>query len=479
MKIKLSAPAKWKGPITLTPAYAGTIKAGPGVPKPLAGIRVGKDVGELTHVRSGGPSGGDAVVVSLGDSKECVTDTFRRAGGAMARWLIKSETASAGVDAALVESKGPEALTALTEGFVLGAFSFDEHKSKPPKRKATTVTLLLGRFGKSEQVRVERAVAVSEAANTARRIAHRPPNVLHPVALAAAAKKVAAANRLKCTVLDEKQMQRLEMGALLAVGQGSDAPSRLIVLEYPGQKAGKPVVLVGKAVTFDTGGYSIKTKDGILGMKYDKCGGTAVLGAMEAVAALTPRVPVVGIIGAAENMISGGAYRPDDIITTMSGKTVEIVSADAEGRMVLCDALTYAQRKYKPRAIIDLATLTGGVVVALGSRRGGLFCNHDALSDALYESGERTHERLWRLPIDDDYLEGIKGTDSDLRNSGGRDAHAVLGAMFLKQFIEPSTRWAHLDIAGVATTDKDQAYCPKGATGFGVRLLADYIERLR
>ncbi|MCH7813227.1 MAG: hypothetical protein IID40_04310, partial [Planctomycetes bacterium] len=194
MQIKLSAPAKWQGPITLTPAYAGTIKPGPGVAGLLVGTRVGGEVGEVTHVRSGGPSGRDAVVVSLGDSKKCVTDTFRRAGGVMARWLIKREIASAGVDAALAAKTGPEALTALTEGLVLGAFCFDEHKSKPPKRQAITVTLLLGRATKGVQARVDRAVAVSEAANTARRIAHRPPNVLHPVALAAVAKKLAAAN---------------------------------------------------------------------------------------------------------------------------------------------------------------------------------------------------------------------------------------------------------------------------------------------
>jgi leucyl aminopeptidase len=235
---------------------------------------------------------------------------------------------------------------------------------------------------------------------------------------------------------------------------------------------------VGKAVTFDTGGYTLKPKDGMLGMKYDKCGGTTVLGVMQAVARLKLRVPVVGVIAAAENMISGAAYRPDDIIKTMSGKTVEIVSADAEGRMVLCDALTHVQRTYKPRCIIDLATLTGGVVVALGYLRGGLFCNSESLRDALLRSADRTHERLWPLPMDDDYLDLLKGTDSDLKNSAGRDAHAIQGAVFLKQFVDAKVPWAHLDIAGTAHIDKDQTYCQRGATGFGVRLLIDYLGSL-
>jgi leucyl aminopeptidase len=199
---------------------------------------------------------------------------------------------------------------------------------------------------------------------------------------------------------------------------------------------------------------------------------------MQAVAACRPKTPVVGLIAAAENMVSGKAYRPNDILTTMSGKTVEIISADAEGRLVLCDALTYAQRKYSPRCMIDLATLTGGVVVALGRVVAGVFCNDETLQDALIESGRRVHERLWPLPMWDEYFDLIKGDDSDFKNSGGRDAHACIGAVFLKQFVEAKVPWAHLDIAGVADTDKDLAYCPKGATGFGVRLLLDYIQGL-
>jgi len=213
-------------------------------------------------------------------------------------------------------------------------------------------------------------------------------------------------------------------------------------------------------------------------MKYDKCGGTAVLGLMRAIGELKPKCRVIGIIAAAENMISQAAYRPDDIIRMMSGKTVEIISTDAEGRLVLADALTYAQRTYRPQVMIDLATLTGGIVVALGRVAGGLFCEDDRLRAALVESGQRTHERLWPMPLWEDYDQLIRSDDADIKNSGGRWGHPVIGGIFLKSFVDSKIPWAHLDIAGTAKVDEAKPYCPKGATGFGVRLLVDYLIRL-
>jgi leucyl aminopeptidase len=204
-----------------------------------------------------------------------------------------------------------------------------------------------------------------------------------------------------------------------------------------------------------------------------------VLGIMKAVAELRPVFPVVGVVAAAENMVSAQAYRPNDIIRSLSGKTIEIISTDAEGRLVLADALAYASRQYQPRALIDLATLTGGIVVALGKVRAGLMSNNDALADRLFSAGERTHERVWRMPLDEDYADLIQGDDSDLRNSSAeRGAHPIVGGIFLKQFVPDDIPWAHLDIAGPAMTEKDLPYCPKGATGFGVRLLLDYILSL-
>jgi leucyl aminopeptidase len=315
----------------------------------------------------------------------------------------------------------------------------------------------------------------------ARSLAHQPANVINPITLAERARVVAERSGLKITVLDDRQLAEMGAGAILAVGRGSQTPARMIILEYAGQEFspdGKPVVLVGKAITFDTGGYSIKNTEGIVGMKYDKCGGVDVLATMQLVSALKIKTPVVGIISAAENMISGESYRPDDIITSLSGKTIEIISTDAEGRLVLADGLAYAQKNYQPRAIIDLATLTGGVVTALGRVRAGLMSNNDALANSLFEAGEATGERLWRLPLDEEYSRNMKGEDADLKNSGGREGHAILGGAFLKAFVSDDVPWAHLDIAGVADTNKELPHLSGGATGFGVRLLLEYLENL-
>jgi leucyl aminopeptidase len=238
-------------------------------------------------------------------------------------------------------------------------------------------------------------------------------------------------------------------------------------------------VLVGKALTFDSGGYMVKDRQAIVGTKYDKAGGAAVLGALHAAAALHLEMPLVGVIPAAENMISAEAYRPDDILHSLSGKTVEVANTDAEGRLALCDALTYACRHYQPRALVDIATLTYGVVTALGKLRAGLMSNDDALAGALLAAGERSGERLWRLPLDAEYLELLHSDAADLKNySGSSGASPVTGGVFLEQFVPPGVPWAHLDILGTAATDVDLPYCPKGATGFGVRLLLDYLAQL-
>jgi leucyl aminopeptidase len=328
---------------------------------------------------------------------------------------------------------------------------------------------------------IERSAALTRAVNLARAWAHEPANIINPVTLAERAVDLAQQHGLKVTVFDETQLAEMGAGGLLSVGKGSRSQPRLIVMEYAGRNPGpdvQPVVLVGKAITFDTGGYSMKDVTNIQGMKYDKCGGVTVAAIMQAVAELALDLPVIGIISAAENMVSADAYRPDDILTMLSGKTVEIISTDAEGRLVLADALHYAQQNYQPRALIDLATLTGGIVTALGRVRAGIMSNNDALVAQLEAAGEHTHERLWRMPLDDDYLKSIKGDDADLKNSGGREGHPIMGGIFLKQFVSDDVPWAHLDIAGVADTPKDLPYSPKGATGFGVRLIVEYLEGL-
>lgn len=443
---------------------------------------------DKTTVETAGKEAGDiqynpadkTCTVSLGKQEKVNLEAVRRTGGAIAKWISKNELNEVGIDLSSlpVKSNPAEPATgALVEGLILGGFTFEKYKTSTQKSRCR-VHLLASKESKILKSEVERAVITSEAVNLSRDWAHEPPNIINPVSLTERVKKLAVEAGLKFRFLDDKQLEKMGAGAIVAVGKGSATPSRLIVLEYPGKTKAKPVVLVGKSITFDTGGYSIKPGDSMVGMKYDKSGGMTVIATLVAAARLGLKKPLVGIIAAAENMISGSAYRPNDIVKAMNGKTIEIISADAEGRLVLCDALGYAQKQYQPRAIIDLATLTGGVVVALGSIRAGIMANNDALAEALAESGEKTHERLWRLPLDDEYFDLIKGDDSDMKNSGARKAHPIIGGIFLKQFVSDNIPWAHLDIAGVADTDKDLPYCPKGATGFGVRLLMDYLGTL-
>lgn len=499
MDIRIRPRKAWKDGPVVSAACAG----------PVAGGKVAlKDLGEV-HAVSGLDAKSPALVVCLGPKEKLRTDTFRCAGGMLAKWFAKHDVARAGVDlAAGPVAEDESRVAAFLEGLYLGAFRFDRRKSSANNRTSVSVDWLVDGAGSREKRLLDRVLHVCEGVNLARDIAHEPPNVINPVTLADRAERLARSCGLRCRVFDERDLARMKAGAILAVGQGSDAPPRLIVLEHRGAGGGsasgaasaaggvaarrksparardkargaeKPVLLIGKAITFDTGGYSIKDRVGMVGMKYDKCGGMAVLGVMQAVAALKLPTPVVGVIAAAENMISGGAYRPNDIITTLSGKTVEIISADAEGRLVLADALTYAQREYQPRCMIDLATLTGGVLVALGNLRAGLMGNHEPLLDSLMSAGEATHERLWQLPLDDEYFDLIAGDDSDFKNSADRAAHAILGGIFLKQFVDKGVPWAHLDIAATGSSDKDTAYCPKGATGFGVRLLMEYLMSL-
>lgn len=441
----------------------------------------GKQPGDLLLVQQ--PEGGQHVLVSLGSAAKCSAEAVRRAGGALGKWLLDSGVSHMDLNLDSLQAAEVEgALSALCEGIRLGAYRFNRYKENNPSNDtpATPIRLTLrGGYGPDRnRAMIERIETITQAVLLARDLGHEPANVLNPVTLAERAQALGAQAGLTVRVLDENDLADLGAGAILAVGRGSQTPPRLIVIEYPGAATAadtRPVALVGKAITFDTGGYSIKDTTNIVGMKYDKCGGVNVLATILAAAALRIETPLVAVIAAAENMISSAAYRPDDIITSMSGKTIEIISTDAEGRLVLADALTYVQRNYQPRAIIDLATLTGGVVVALGRVRAGMMCNDDELANRLLAAGEKTFERLWRLPLDEDYVKNMKGDDADLKNSGGREGHPVLGGAFLSAFIEDGMPWAHLDIAGTADTPKELPYSPKGATGFGVRLLLAYL----
>ncbi len=467
LTLAVSPQADFTG-LVITPALA---------PETVTHETAGKEAGEVRNA-------GGKLLLSLGPQKKLSLEALRKAGGMLAKWLSKNNVPAAGLELNPLFGLGlppVAAVHALAEGLLLGAFTFSAYKSEREDKESALNLLIDGKTGPSlEEIEqtIRKVEIVAEAVNLAREWSHEPPNIINPVTLAERVQKLAGEVGLKCTVLDDKQLAELGAGAMVAVGKGSNTPARLIILEHAGITGGQPVALVGKALTMDTGGYSIKTTEGIVGMKYDKSGGMAVIGALMAAARLGLKTPVVGVIAAAENMISSAAYRPDDILKAMNGKTIEIVSTDAEGRLVLADALTYAERAFKPRALIDIATLTGAVVIALGSVRAGLFSTSNELAEALYQAGERTHERLWRLPLDEDYFEQIKGDDADIKNSGGRKAGSIIGGMFLKQFVTDETPWAHIDMAGVMGAEKDLPYCPKGGMGFGVRLFLEYLATL-
>jgi leucyl aminopeptidase len=464
--LKATAKIDWDGKLTIQPVIA------PEIPEPHT---PGRQVGDIL-------AGSGQVLVSAGTADQIKPAKLRKAGEAAAIWLIKHQANPIGLPVSIFDKLDVKAgLEAFCEGLALGAFQYDVYKSKTKVEAPITVHVLTEAGDTATAEKLARIQALVGGVNLAREWSHEPPNMLNPRTLAERAQVMAVENGLKYTRFDQEKLAQMGAGAILSVGQGSQTPSQMLLLEHSGgdMKLGSPpVVVVGKAITFDTGGYSLKNKQGIVGMKFDKCGGMAVLGIMQAVAALALPIRVIGIVAAAENMISSYAYRPNDIIKSLSGKTIEIISTDAEGRMVLSDALTYASRELKPRAIIDLATLTGGVVTALGTLRAGLMSTDDELAQALTAAGERCDELLWRLPLDDDYFELIKGSDSDLKNSAGKPlASAIVGGTFLKQFVLNQIPWAHIDIAGVATVEKGMSG-GKLATGFGVRLVVNYLENL-
>jgi leucyl aminopeptidase len=462
--LKTIPKADWQGALSLLPVPA------PQIPSP---DKPGLQCGDILA----GPS---EVMVSVGPAEKLQTANIRKAGISAAVWLIKHGVTAIGLSVSALEHlKTDDALEAFCEGLSLGAFDFNLHKSNADNPPITIYVLTEGGETSSAE-KIMQVDALVSGVNLAREWSHEPPNVINPVTLAERAQALAAKTGLKYTVFDQDILKQMGADAILSVGLGSKTPSQMILLEHAGKdKSGDspPVVVIGKAITFDTGGYSLKNRQGIVGMKFDKCGGMAVLGIMQVAAALNLPARVIGIVAAAENMISSNAYRPNDIITSLSGKTIEIISTDAEGRMVLSDALTYASTELKPRAIIDLATLTGGVVTALGQVRAGLMSNDNDLADELISAGERCDELLWRLPLDEAYFELIKGSDSDLKNSAGRPvASAIVGGTFLKQFVLNDVPWAHIDIAGMATVEKGPGG-GQSATGYGVRLVVEYLKK--
>ncbi len=371
------------------------------------------------------------------------------------------------------QAPGPRAVQAATQALQDASYRYQATRGKaepPAKLRRATVGVPDVAAARAE---FERARGTAQGVTLAREWANRPANHATPRLLAGAARALAKHKGIDCQVLGPKEVAKLGMGAFQAVAQGSGEELRFIVLRYGGgAKGAAPVVLVGKGITFDTGGISIKPAAAMDEMKFDMSGAASVLGVFRALAELRPAINVVGLVPACENMPDGRAIKPGDVVTSLSGQTIEILNTDAEGRLVLCDALTYAER-FKPRAVIDIATLTGACMIALGGVRSGLFASSDALADALQAAGERALDPCWRLPLDDEYAEGLKTHFADVANVGGRPTGAVTAAKFLQRFAG-AFDWAHLDIAGTAWKEGKE----KGATGRPVGLLVEYLLAL-
>lgn len=371
-----------------------------------------------------------------------------------------------------------DAARAVSEGAGLALYRFSKYKVKENGNSKNIEEI---RFVEEDRKTlpavkngVEKGKIISDSVNFARDLINHPANDMTPAILAEAAKKMANANRIKCTVLSRPQIEKLGMGAYLGVAQGSEEPLRFIILEYNGGKKGeKPVVIVGKAITFDSGGISLKPAEGMGKMKYDMSGGAATIGVLRAASMFRLPLNIVGLLPATENMPSGTAIRPGDVLRSMSGRTIEIISTDAEGRLALSDALFYATR-YKPRWIIDIATLTGACAVALGSHAIGMLGNDKDLKDRIAAAGEKVWERVWEMPLWDEYAEQIKSPVADIKNSGGREGGVITAAIFLSKFVEDYP-WVHLDIAGTEWNEKDKAYIPAGPTAIGTRLILQLL----
>jgi leucyl aminopeptidase len=439
------------------------------------------------------------LVVGLGKPKDLDEQAMHKLGGQIYAALKAGSSKTATVQVDGLEKSGlsaAEMAAAIAEGALLRSYRFDKYQTKNSSnnnsKPALAVMTLRCQGANKAKAAFKARGKVVDGVFLTRDLVTEPPNVIYPDTLAQRCRELTK-NGVKVEVLGEKQMKRLGMGAILGVGQGSVRESKMVIMQWNGApkakpakkgkggKADAPVCFVGKGVTFDTGGISLKPSGGMEDMKYDMGGSGVVIGLMKALAGRKAKVNAVGVVGLAENMPGANAQRPSDVVTSMSGQTIEVLNTDAEGRLVLADALHYANTRFKPKFIVDLATLTGAIIIALGNEYAGLFSNNDKLSERLMESGNKIGEKLWRLPQNDTFDKMINSDIADMKNiSGGRGGGSITAAQFLGRFIG-KTPWAHLDIAGVTWTKKDIPTAPRGATAFGVRLLdrlvADHYEK--
>ena len=397
---------------------------------------------------------------------------MEKAGAALTARLLTSGATHASVS---FEAAGPVTAAGIAR-FALGAelrgWRIDKYRTKLPEKQKPTLAIVELVSGADCAGEWAHLSAVAEGVRFTRELVAEPANILYPESFVERC-RILETLGVTLTVLDETEMATLGMGALLGVAQGSVRKPRVLAMEWngTGNDAASPLVLVGKGVTFDTGGISIKPAAGMEDMKWDMGGAGAVAGVIRALSQRKAKARVVGICDLVENMPDGNAQRPGDVVTSMSGQTIEVINTDAEGRLVLCDVITWAQRTYKPTTLIDLATLTGAMIVSLGSEHGGLFSNDDTLADDLLSAGKGAGDKLWRFPLGDAYDKMIDSPIADMKNIGGRFAGSITAAQFIKRFVDEGVKWAHLDIAGMVWADKPGGTWDKGATGYGVRLL--------
>jgi leucyl aminopeptidase len=400
--------------------------------------------------------------------------SHERVGGALTAKLLTS-----GETRLVVDASGLDARSAARLAFGAAARSWrhDVYRTKlGRKQKPTLEEVILVGAADGAEGEWAHEQAVLAGLDLTRKLVSDPPNLVYPETFIERAREALHGLGIEIEVLDEKQMAELGMGALLGVGQGSTRPPRLLAMRWNGAQSGaRTVALIGKGITFDTGGISIKPAQGMESMKWDMGGAGAVVGAMKALATRKARANVVGVCALAENMPDGNAQRPGDIVTSMSGQTIEVINTDAEGRLVLADAMTWTQRQYKPEVMIDLATLTGAMIISLGHEYAGIFSNDDGLAERLVEAGRLSGDRLWRLPMGEAYDKIMDSQIADMKNSAGREGGSITAACFLGRFVEEGVKWAHLDVAGMVWADKASHLYDKGATGYGVALLDRYI----
>lgn len=423
-----------------------------------------------------GAKTGRVGLCGLGPRKARTALALEIAGGRILGAAMQLPVRDIFVDFSQAGATGADEIAALASGAALRGYEFRAYQTKnKDQHLPDSVTFGAGAVAQRAYAPMAKSAA---AVHFARDLVNEPANVIYPESFA---RRVVGKLRplgVKVTVLDEKQLAKKGFGAMLAVGRASAHKPRLVVMEYKGAGVkGAPVALVGKGITFDTGGYSIKPSDGMLEMKCDMAGAAAVAGAMLALAASRAKVHVVAALALAENMISDDGYRPSDILKSLSGQTIEVTNTDAEGRLVLCDAMWHVQKTYKPRAMVDIATLTGAAMVALGEEFAGLFSNDDVMRDALEAASHQTGDRVWRMPLDKAFDRAMDSNIADMKNAAAtRYGGSCTAAAFLQRFVEKGVKWAHVDMAPVMVARADAPLCPRGATGFGVRLLSQWAQ---